>query len=159
MATARDWQREARLLLTVGELDYGGLGAGLGDVVAIDFLLQHPFALVRYAELSSTPWPPSALPRTQETESSEETLLRWKRSVAVEVITPWLGRLIGRGLLTQTAARTFRMTALGSVTRDRLDQALVEDFGKRLKLLAKDFSADSERARKRLSRAIDGVAA
>lgn len=146
------------MLLTVDELDEG-LGASLDDVVAIDFLLQHPFALVRFAELSSTPWPVSALPQMQETESSEETLLRWKRSIALEVITPWLGRLIGRGLVTQTAARTFQMTALGAATQDKLTQALVEDHRERLQLLAKEFGADSGGARKRLSRAIDGVAA
>ena len=146
------------MLLTVGELD-GGLGAGLGDVVAIDFLLQHPFALVQFAELSNTAWPVSALPQMQETESSEETLLRWKRSIAFEVVTPWLGRLIGRGLVTHTATQTFRMTALGSATQHKLGQALVEDHGERLRLLAREFAADSEGARKRLSRAIDGAAA
>ena len=42
---------------------------------------------------------PNVLPRVTETESSEEALLGWKRSVAGGVVVPMLRRLLGRGLV------------------------------------------------------------
>lgn len=158
MAAPRTWQREARLLLTVAELDHGGHGATVDDVVAVDFLLQHPLALTRFARAHDR-WPSSVLPTQDEAESTEETFLRWKRSVAQGVVTPLLGSLIGRGLVARTPQQTLRLTDLGEEVRDRLQEFLADEYSERLVRLGSEFSADSRSASRRLDQAIEGVLA
>lgn len=155
MATPRTWQREARLLLTVAELDHAGLGAGIDDVTAVDFLLQHPLALTRFAKRATDQWARSLLPTQDEAESAEEAFLRWKRSVAPRVVAPLVGRLIGRGLVTKTPQQTLILTDLGEKTQQRLRESLADDYSERLVRLGAEFSADSRGASLRLDQAIE----
>ena len=57
-------------------------------IMAIDFLLQHPSVLQRFARLSNHGWRSDVMPRVTETDSSEEALPGWKRSVAGGVVVP-----------------------------------------------------------------------
>lgn len=157
MAAPRTWQREARLLLTVAELDHRGLGAAINDVAAVDFLLQHPLALMQFATRDTDQWPSSVLPTQDEADSAEETFLRWKRSVAQRVVAPLVGRLIGRGLVTRTPQQTLVLTDLGEEIQEQLRAFLADDYGERLVRLGAEFSADSRGASLRLDQAIEGV--
>src|SRR5262245_58269362 len=98
MRSPREKQREARLLLIVAALA-GDDGAQAVDVFALDFLLQHPSLLALYLRGTRADLSASVAPGVTETESSEEALLRWKRSVGGRTLAPMIGRLIARGLI------------------------------------------------------------
>jgi hypothetical protein len=121
--------------------------------VAIDFLLQHPSVLQHFASLSGQAWRPDILPQVTETDSSEEALLGWKRSVAGDVVVPMLRRLFGRGLVERRGF-TLALTAAGVGTADQLAGAMAPPKRERVELLAREFRADPLLARERLTSAL-----
>lgn len=159
MATTRTWRREARLLLAVAELAQAGRAAAIEDVLALDFLMQHPSVLTAFAELGDEPWPAWSLPSVAEAQSSEEALLRWKRSAGASLVAPLLGRLVGRGLVTQAARGVLVVTDVGRVVGDRLRGAVSDEERERLALAAGEFAGDPAGARDRLRRSLEGQAA
>lgn len=122
-------------------------------IMAVDFLLQHPSVLQRFARLSDHGWRPDVMPRVTETDSTEEALLRWKRSVAGGVVVPMLRRLLGRGLVERRGI-TLGVTALGVSTADQLAAEMTSEQRGRVELLAADFRTDPEVARTRLTSAL-----
>lgn len=121
----------------------------LDGLLATDFLLQHPSVLERWARLSDHEWTTALLPSSQEAESSEEALLRWKRSVAGGVVVPMLRGLIGRGLVERQGV----VVGLGRKGLDaagRLSAAMAPDRRDRVKLVTAEFRADPAWARQRL---------
>ncbi|HEX4345597.1 MAG TPA: hypothetical protein VHZ31_08555 [Solirubrobacteraceae bacterium] len=127
-------------------------------VLAVDFLLQHPSVLQRFASFADPPWPSDVLPRVTETDSSEEALLGWKRSVASGVVVPMLRRLLGRGLV-QRRGLTLALTPAGVGTADQLAAAMAPSQRARVELLAGEFRADPGLARKRLTSALPAESA
>jgi hypothetical protein len=125
----------------------------LDGVLAVDFLLQHPSVLQRFASLSDQAWRPDAMPRVTETDSSEEALLGWKRSVAGGVVVPMLRRLFGRGLVERRGF-TLALTAAGVGTADQLVGVMAPPKRERVELLAREFRADPLHARRRLISAL-----
>ena len=67
-----------------------------------------------------------AAARLQETRSTEETFLAWKRSLAGEVIVPMLRRLIARGLVERDSLY-LRLTATGHAAAQRLQAGLAPE--------------------------------
>lgn len=122
-------------------------------VLAVDFLLQHPSVLQRFASFADPPWRPDVLPRVTETDSSEEALLGWKRSVAGGVVVPMLRRLLGRGLV-QRRGLALALTPAGVGTADQLAAAMAPSQRARVELLAGEFRADPGLARERLASAL-----
>jgi hypothetical protein len=88
--------------LIVAELS-DSRSAAITEVVAIDFLLQHPSLLHAFLRNGPAALPLAAEPSPAETDASEEAFLRWKRSAVDEVAVPMLGRLIARGLLARSS--------------------------------------------------------
>lgn len=124
-------------------------------ILAVDFLLQHPSVLQRFARLSNHAWRPHVMPRVTETDSSEEALLGWKRSVARDVVVPMLRRLLGRGLVERRGI-TLALTALGVSTAEQLAAEMTPEQRDRVELLAADFRTDPDLARKHLTSALLG---
>jgi hypothetical protein len=153
MRTLRSWKRESRLLLIVAELSQARMPSG-ADVLAADFLLQHPSLLASFARRSAGALPPIAEPPASEVESSEEALLRWKRSVGAQIVAPMLGRLIARGLIAQS--REGRLVILPS--GERAVQELRGRQGSpeqsRLGFVAEQIQADDQQAREWLRAAL-----
>jgi hypothetical protein len=154
MRTARTWQREARLLLIVAELTGKSRATPWADVVAVDFFMQHPSLLMHLVERSDRDWPAGALASEAEVESSEETLLHWKRSVEIPLLSPMFGRLIARGLLSQASDGTLLLTAEGEKAAKELESLDGVSQGIRLPVLAEAFLADLPASRKWLSDAL-----
>jgi hypothetical protein len=155
MRDLRGWAREGRLLAV---LMRGTRPDGLSDLdglCAVDFLLQHPSVLQQFARLSQTAWATSLLPSLQETRSTEETFLAWKRSLAGEVIVPILRRLIARGLVERDALY-LRLTGTGHAAAQRLQAGLAPERHERMERVIAEFRADPERAHTRLRRALVG---
>jgi hypothetical protein len=125
----------------------------IDGVLAVDFLLQHPSVLQRFASFADPPWRQDVLPRVPETDSSEEALLGWKRSVAGGVVVPMLRRLLGRDLV-QRRGLTLALTAGGAGTAAQLAAAMVQSQRERVELLACEFRADPGLARERLTLAL-----
>jgi hypothetical protein len=125
----------------------------IDGLLAVDFLLQHPSVLQRFASLSNHVWRPEAMPRVIETDSSEEALLGWKRSVAGDVIVPMLRRLLGRGLVERRGI-TLVVSAVGISTADKLAAEMTLEQRERVELLAAEFRADPDIARKHLTSAL-----
>ncbi|HXC24079.1 MAG TPA: hypothetical protein VNU28_05795 [Solirubrobacteraceae bacterium] len=155
MSDLRAWAREGRLLAV---LMLGTRSDGLSDLdglCAIDFLLQHPSVLQQFARLSQTTWAPSILPSPQETRSTEETFLAWKRSLAGEVIVPALRRLIGRGLV-QRDSLYLGLTATGHGAAQSLQARLAAERHERTERVVAEFRVDPERAHTHLRRVLVG---
>lgn len=129
------------------------LVSDIEGVLAVDFLLQHPSVLQRFASLADPPWRPDVLPRVTETDSSEEALLSWKRSVAGGVVVPLLRRLLGRGLV-QRHGLTLALTPVGVGTAHQLAATMAPSQRERVELLAGAFRADPGLARERLTSAL-----
>ncbi len=127
-------------------------------ILAVDFLLQHPSVLERFAGLSGPAWRPDLMPQVTETNSSEEALLGWKRSVASGVVVPMLRRLLGRGLVERRGI-TVAVTALGVSTANHLASEMPYEQRDRVELLAAAFRTDPDLARKRLTSALLGQSA
>lgn len=112
MTSLREWKRELRLLLIVSEIaDHGT--ADVVDVLAADFLLQHPSLLPSFAARGAASLPIDADVPASEVHSSEEAFLRWKRSVGDQAVAPMLGRLFARSLLTREGETGVRLTSAG----------------------------------------------
>ncbi len=122
-------------------------------VLAVDFLLQHPLVMQRFATFSNHAWRPDVMPGVTETDSSEEALLGWKRSVAGGVVVPMLRRLLGRGLVERRGI-TLALTAAGIGMADQLAGSMAPLKRERVELLAGEFRADPLLARKRLTSAL-----
>lgn len=116
MPDARVWAREVRLLIVLSTGTRAPHHSDVDDVLAVDFLLQHPSLLVGFADLVDGGWRVWSLPSASETDSTEETLLRWKRAVGARVVAPMLGRLIARGLATHHSSGALRVTSHGRAT-------------------------------------------
>jgi hypothetical protein len=158
MVSPRTWRREARILLVVRELTQTCGSAAVEDILALDFLLQHPSALAAFVKLGKEPWPTQSLPTLSEAQSSEETLLRWKRSIATAIVAPVLGRLVGRGLISHTSPDTLIVTDPGLLVGNRVITALSDEGRERLMLTVRDFAADPPAGRERLRRSlIEGI--
>src|SRR4051812_3332859 len=116
MQTARARRREARLLVAVATLgrQNRSRAADLDDLLALDFLLAHPATLLAFIDLDHSSWPEGARPSARETQSTEETFLRWKRSVALEAAGPMLGRLLARRLIAWDRDGGIAPTKMGS---------------------------------------------
>jgi hypothetical protein len=93
------------------------------------------------------------MPRVTETNSSEEALLGWKRSVAGDVVVPMLRRLLGRGLVERHGI-TLALTALGVSTADQLAAEMTPEQRDRVELVAADFRTNPDLALKRLTSAL-----
>lgn len=158
MPDPRAWAREGRLMVVLAQGTRAPALSDLDGLLATDFLLQHPSVLERWARLSDHAWTTTLLPSSQEAESSEETLLRWKRSVADGVVVPILRRLIGRGLVERHGVAV-GLGRKGLDAANRLSAAMAADRRDRVKLVTADFRADPARARQRLwSTLADGQA-
>jgi len=152
MRSPREDQREARILLIVAALG-GNEGAHAVEVFALDFLLQHPSLLRQYLSSTKADLPPDAVPGSAETESSEEVLLRWKRSVGGQTLAPMIGRLIARGLVRRATGGRFLLTTRGAETVTDLNAAHAID-GERLPRLAAYVSQNPAASRKALFAAL-----
>lgn len=153
MPDLRTWAREGRLMVVLASGTREPAVSDVDTVLAVDFLLQHPSVLERFVRYSDHAWTPDALPTVQETESSEEALLGWKRSVASGVVVPMLRRLLGRGLV-QRRDLTLALSPLGVGAADRLAGAMAPEQRGRVELLAAEFRANPELARERLTSAL-----
>lgn len=148
MPDLRSWARDGRLIVVLAAGTRAEAISDLEGLPAVDFLLQHPSALERFARFSDPAWAPATLPSVQEAESSEEALLRWKRSVASDVVVPMLGRLIGRGLVRRQGL-TLTLTPTGADAATQLAEGMGADRRDRVKLVTAEFRADPEQARRR----------
>jgi hypothetical protein len=157
MWSPREKQREARLLLIVAALAEDD-GAQAVDVFALDFLLQHPSLLVPYLRGAKAHLPPHAVPRSAETESSEETLLRWKRSVGGRTLAPMVGRLIARGLIRRATGGRFSLTPRGVKAVEELSATGGAIDGERLPGLAAYVSQNPAVSRQALFAALEDAA-
>jgi hypothetical protein len=155
MPDLRTWAREGRLMVVLACGTREPQVSDVDGILAVDFLLQHPSVLQRFARLSDHAWRPEVMPRATETDSSEEALLGWKRSVAGGVVVPMLRRLLGRGLVERRGI-TVALTALGVSTADQLAAEMTAEQRNRVELLAAEFRADPDVARKRLTSALSG---
>jgi hypothetical protein len=153
MPDLRTWAREGRLMVVLACGTREPQISDIDGVLAVDFLLQHPSVMLRFASLSTHAWRPDVMPRVTETDSSEEALLGWKRSVAGGVVVPMLRRLLGRGLVERRGI-TLALTAAGVGTADRLASAMAPPKRERVELLAGEFRADPLLARQRLTSAL-----
>lgn len=120
MRGAREKRREARLLLIIAALTEEGKATEAIDVFALDFLLQHPLLLRSYLRGTKLRFPPDAVPSATEIESSEEVLLRWKRSVAGRTLAPMIGRLIARSLVRRRVDGRLELAPRGDEAAERL---------------------------------------
>jgi hypothetical protein len=153
MRSPREKQREARLLVIVATLA-GDDGAQAVDVFALDFLLQHPSLIAPYLRGAKADLPPDAAPRAAETDSSEEALLRWKRSVSGRILEPMVGRLIARGLIRRAPTGRFAPTSRGVQVVDALGGAGGSIDGLRLPGLAAHLSQNPAASRQALLAAL-----
>jgi hypothetical protein len=153
MRDSRTHAREGRLLVVLACGTREPQVSDLDGASAIDFLLQHPSVLQRFATSGKHPWQPNVLPSTTETDSSEEALLGWKRSVAGDVVVPMLRRLLGRGL-AQRRDLTLELTAAGVDTAWQLAAAMAPHERARVELVAGEFRADPVVARERVTSAL-----
>ena len=155
MRDLRAWAREGRLLEV---LMHGTRSDGLSDLddlCAVDFVLQHPSVLRQFARLSQTAWSPALLPSPQESRSTEETFLAWKRSLAGEVIVPMLRRLIARGLVKRDSLY-LRLTTSGYEAAQRLQVGLAPERQERAERVTAEFRVDPDRAHTHLRRTLAG---
>jgi len=157
MRSSREKQREARLLLIVAALAQDD-GAQAVDVFAMDFLLQHPSLLAPYLRGTKADLPPDAVPGAAETESSEEALLRWKRSVGGRTLAPMVGRLIARGLICRVPTGRFALTSRGVEVVADLGGAGGPIDGERLPRLAAHASRNPVASRQALLAALEDAA-
>jgi hypothetical protein len=155
MSRNRIARREARLVVTIHELTADRSSAAIDDVLAIDFLLQHPAALRNFISLDEPPWPSASHPTPAEIDSSEEVFLRWKRSTVFRTLAPLLGRLIGRGLVTRPLPAGLALTRRGTKTSAVLSSALGTDERDRLATAVSMFLHDADAAHDRLRSAIN----
>lgn len=124
------------------------------DVFAVDFLLQHPSLLRPFARRSARSLPPAAEPPASEVESSEEALLRWKRSVGAQILAPMLGRLIARGLVTQSREGRLAILPRGKRAAQELQGSFGSPEQSRLMFVAEQIQADEQGARELLRAAL-----
>jgi hypothetical protein len=142
MTPLRTWRRESRLLLIVAELAKAS-PATMQDVLTVDFLLQHPSLLNRFPFEDVASLPSSVRPSDAETDSSEEALLRWKRSVLDRILHPMIGRLIARGLITGSDGGSFRLHPRSQRVAEQLRESLGEQELARLQLVGAQVAAAS----------------
>lgn len=154
MRSSREKWREARLLLIIDALTGSGKGAEAVDVFALDFLLQHPSLLLAFLQDSSLKLPPDVVPSVAETESSEEALLRWKRSVGGRILAPMIGRLVARGLVRRRTDGRFALEKRGEEVAKRLGRSAGDIEGERLPRLAGQVAMNPQAARQSLLAAL-----
>jgi hypothetical protein len=159
MPDARTWAREARLLIVLNAGTRVPHHSDVDDVLAADFLLQHPSLLVRIADLVADGWRFSSLPSASEADSTEEALLRWKRAVGARVVAPMLGRLIARGLVTHGHLGALRVTPHGMATAADAEEQFEPTHLERVKVTAAAFRDDPDGAHERLRRVLVEVIA
>ncbi len=150
MPDARIWAREARLLILLNSGTRSPHHSTVDDILAADFLLQHPSLLVRFAEPVEDGWRIWSLPSSAEADSTEEALLRWKRAVGARVIAPMLGRLIARGLATHRRIGALRVTSRGVATATGAAAHLEPTRLERIERMAGTFRDDPDGAHERL---------
>ncbi len=154
MTSARQKRREARLLLIIAALAERGNAAEVVDVFALDFLLQHPSLLRSYLRGTKLRLSPEAVPSATETESSEEVLLRWKRSVGGRTLAPMIGRLISRGLVRRRPGGRLELAPRGGEAAERLRGSTGVIERERLPKLAAQVAANPPVARQSLLAAL-----
>jgi len=145
------------LLLIVAALA-GDDDAQAVDVFALDFLLQHPSLLALYLRGTKADLSAGVVPGATETESSEEALLRWKRSVGGRTLAPMVGRLIARGLIRRTPTGGFALTSRGGEAVSDLGGAGGSIEGERLPRLAAHASRNPAASRQALLAALKDAA-
>jgi hypothetical protein len=150
MPDARAWAREARLLIVLVAGTRDASQSDIEDVLAVDFLLQHPSLLGPFVELADEEWQLGSLPSASEAESSEEALLRWKRVVGARVVAPMLGRIIARGLATHRPNGTLHGTSLGVVMAAEMSGRIDPERVRRAQRTAAIFRHDPFAAHERL---------
>jgi hypothetical protein len=154
MRSDRERWREARLLLIVAALSEGESSAEAVDVFALDFLLQHPSLLRAFLRSSKLELPANVVPSEVEAESSEEALLRWKRSVSARILAPMVGRLIARGLIRRRPRGQFELAIRGEEIAKQLRQVTGGIERERLARLAALLAMDPRAARQSLLAAL-----
>jgi len=159
MMGARAWLREGRLLLIVARGTRPDGTSTVDDLLAVDFLLQHPSVLTTFASQSSQDAQSWSLPSPAETQSSEEALLRWKRAVGTSIVAPMLGRLIACGLITHHASGELRLTAHGNGVVQQLSEGVDLTQQTRIALVAAEFRDGPDEAHNRLRLVLEGSAA
>jgi hypothetical protein len=155
MHDARAWSREGRLLIIIADDTRARHASRVDDVVAVDFLLQHPSALARFAETAGELWGFWTRPSVAETESTEEVLLHWKRALGARVVAPLLGRLIARGQVSHRRAGRIVVTTSGLMSAERLVHDLDDTRLERLTRTAADFRDEPLAAHARLRLVLD----
>lgn len=150
MPDTRAWAREARLLIVLDAGTREPHQSVVEDVLAIDFLLQHPSVLVRFAGFAADDHLSGNLPSISEADSTEEALLGWKRAVSARVIAPMLGRLIARGLVTHARLGILIMTPQGLLAAVDLAERFSAPQVARIEQAASAFRADATRAHERI---------
>lgn len=154
MRSDRERLREARLLLIVAALSEGDSSAEAVDVFALDFLLQHPSLLRAFLRSSKFDLPANVAPSEVEEESSEEALLRWKRSVSARILAPMVGRLISRGLIRRGPRGHFELAMRGEEIAKQLRQVTGGIERERLASLAALLAMNPQAARQSLLAAL-----
>lgn len=149
----RTYAREGRLLVVLAAGTRSPNVSDLDGLVGVDFLLQHPSLLERFAAFAKQPWEPGVRASSIEADSSEEALLGWKRSVAGDVVVPLLRRLLGRGLV-RSDRTTLELTVAGTEAASRVASAMASSQQRRVELVAGAFRSDPVLARDRLAAAL-----
>jgi hypothetical protein len=150
MPEARVWAREVRLLIVLNAGTRAPHRSDVDDVLAADFLLQHPSLLLRFADHDDGGWRFWLRLSASEIDSTEETLLGWKRAVAVRVVAPMLGRLIARGLATHDGLGALHVTSPGKATAAGAAAQLEPIRRDRIERTAAAFRADPAGAHEQL---------
>jgi hypothetical protein len=140
--------------LIIAALAGEGKAAEAVDVFALDFLLQHPSLLRSYLRGTKLRLPPDAVPSPTETESSEEVLLRWKRSVGGRTLAPMIGRLIACGLVRRRPGGSFELAPRGDQAAEQLRGSTGVIERERLPKLAAQVAANPPVARQSLLAAL-----
>jgi hypothetical protein len=125
----------------------------LRDLVALDFLLQHPSIFAPFVGRSAGLKNGGILPAVSERESSEEALLRWKRAVGPAVVTPMLGRHIARGLIRHDGLG-LRLTQRGAAIAHRFSEVMDVHMTERIDFATEVFRRDASDAHRRLREAL-----
>jgi hypothetical protein len=153
MPDARAWAREARLLMILNTGTRAAQNSAIEDLLAADFLLQHPSLLVRFVDLANDGWRFWSLPSAAEADSTEEALLHWKRAVGTRIVAPMLGRLIARELVTHRRG-LLRVTPNGMTAATAAAAKLEPLRLERIVRTTESFRSNPAGAHKRLRRVL-----
>lgn len=132
----------------------GSQPASMSEILTVDFLLQHPSLLSRFARQGASSLPSAAEPSIAEMESSEEAFLRWKRSVVEQIAAPMLGRLIARGLVARSPTGELFLQPRGRKVVEALRASLRSSEATRLRAVSERVDMNRPQAREWLQAAL-----